>query len=83
MVKSALDFKQAQHKLGLSDSELGAILNTNLKTIRLWKSEHSDRSPNPVACRVMEWMLAGFRPPQWPKNKNKPMPQDPTQKELQ
>ena len=62
-------FKEARYELGLSQSQLGKILDTNPTTIRKWEadSERSTaRSPNPVACQVMRWMLAGFRPPEWP-----------------
>ncbi len=60
------EFKQARHSLGLSASELGRVLNTDPRTIRKWEHEDGTRPPNPVACRAMEWMLAGWRPPQWP-----------------
>lgn len=66
------EFKHAQRRLGLSDPELGRILDTNETTIRKWKaSEHAStgRGPNPIACQVMRWMLAGFRPPEWPSGK--------------
>ncbi len=65
---TADEFKEARHKLGLSLSELGAILNTDPRTIRKWEALHgnSSRNPNPVASQVMRWLLAGFRPPEWP-----------------
>jgi len=25
------------------------------------------RPPNPIACRVLDWMLRGWRPPEWPE----------------
>lgn len=61
-------FKEARHKLGLSASQLGAILNTDPRTIRKWEAEDvaSARPPNPIACRVLEWMVAGYRPPEFP-----------------
>ncbi len=61
------EFKAARHKLGLSASQLGAILNTDPRTIRKWEHEDDTRPPNPIACRVLEWMLAGYRPPEFPK----------------
>lgn len=66
------DFKAARRKLGLTQAELGHILDTNPSTIRRWEMPEDNataRPPNPVAARVMGWMLAGFRPPQWPQGK--------------
>ena len=62
-------FKEARQSLGLSQYQLGEVLNTNPSTIRKWEmagDQSTRRSPNPVACRVMRWMLAGFRPPEFP-----------------
>jgi DNA-binding transcriptional regulator YiaG len=61
-------FKAKRHNLGLSAAELGSILNTDPRTIRRWEDEDSasGRPPNPIACRVLEWLLAGYRPPEWP-----------------
>lgn len=61
-------FKQARNKLGLSAKQLGTILNTDPRTIRRWEDESGTRPPNPVACRVMEWLLTGWRPPEYPEN---------------
>lgn len=63
------EFKEARINLGLSQSQLGAILNTNPTTIRKWEADadrSTARNPNPVACQVMRWMLAGWRPPEFP-----------------
>lgn len=57
-------FKEARHKLGLSVSQLGAILDTEPRTIRRW--EDGSRSPNPVAVQVMRWMMQRGRPREWP-----------------
>ena len=62
------EFKEARQTLGLSQTELGRILDTNDVTVRRWEMPpggKNARSPNPVACQVMRWMLAGFRPPEW------------------
>jgi len=59
-------FKQARNSLGLSSSQLGLILNTDKRTIRKWESEGDTRPVNPIAMRVVQWMLDGYRPPQWP-----------------
>lgn len=59
-------FKEARRKLGLSAAELGAILDTDPRTIRRWESADDPRPVNPIAARVVEWMLVGWRPPEWP-----------------
>ncbi len=62
------DFKAARTRLGLSASQLATILATDLRTLRRWESVDGTnaRPPNPIACRVVEWLLAGYRPPEWP-----------------
>lgn len=63
------EFKAARHTLGLSASELGRILDTDPRTIRRWEAgtvTGTARPVNPVAAQVMRWMLAGFRPPEFP-----------------
>jgi DNA-binding XRE family transcriptional regulator len=65
---SPSEFKAARRKLGLSASQLGSILNTDPRTIRKWEDESGTRPPNPIACRVVEWMLNGYRPPEFPKS---------------
>lgn len=63
------EFKEARRKLGLTQSQLGEILDTAPQTIRKWEmpdSARSRRSVNPVAARVMQWMLASGRPSEWP-----------------
>ncbi len=62
-----LQFKEARRKLRLSASQLGTILNTDPRTIRKWEDESGTRPPNPIACRVVEWLLAGYRPPEFPE----------------
>ena len=63
------EFRAARRKLGLTQAQLGAILDTAPQTIRKWEMDESRstaRCVNPVAARAMRWMLEGFRPPQWP-----------------
>lgn len=57
------EFKDARNALGLSARQLGGILGVNPRTIRRWEDARGDRPPNPIAARVIEWMLAGFVPP--------------------
>lgn len=64
------EFKEARRKLGLSQNQLGEILDTNPATIRKWEAEEdraTSRAPNPVASQAMRWFLSGFRPPGWPQ----------------
>lgn len=56
------EFKEAQRKLGLSDAKLARVLNCDSRTVRRWKS--GERHPNPVAARVMTWLIDGFEPPE-------------------
>lgn len=63
------EFKEARRKLGLSQRQLGILLDTNPVTIRKWETNaenSSSRKPNPVASKVMKWLLDGFRPPEFP-----------------
>lgn len=64
------EFKKARVALHLSHAKLGRILNTDPRTVRYWEDASGKRPPNPIACRVMEWMLAGYRPPEWPTRKH-------------
>ncbi|MGO8211853.1 helix-turn-helix domain-containing protein [Rhizobium ruizarguesonis] len=67
---NAKDFRQARASLGLSASQMANILNVDPRTVRKWESDDGTRPPNAVAIRVVEWMLSGYRPPQWPGDKN-------------
>ncbi|MFO1071112.1 MAG: helix-turn-helix domain-containing protein [Geminicoccaceae bacterium] len=63
------EFKRARQALGLTQSELGAVLDTAPQTIRKWEmagDRSTARSVNPVAAQAMRWFLDGFRPPEWP-----------------
>lgn len=63
------EFKEARRKLGLTQSQLGLILDTAPQTIRKWEmpaGRSTARSVNPVAAQAMRWFLAGFRPGGWP-----------------
>ena len=67
MVTTSQEFKAAREKLGLSVNDLSFIIDTNPRTIIKWETDSDVRSPNPVACRIMEWMLGGYYPPEWHK----------------
>lgn len=63
------EFKAARRKLGLTQSELGRVLDTAPQTIRKWEmppENSTARGVNPIAARVMRWLLDGFRPPEFP-----------------
>ena len=59
------EFKLARQSLGLSAARLGRIMNTDPRTVRRWESEGDPRPVNPIAARVMRWLLDGWRPPEW------------------
>lgn len=59
------EFKQARKALGLTQLELSRILDVCPTAIRKWEApegSRTSRKPNPTACQVMRWMLAGMRP---------------------
>ena len=64
-----IEFKRARDKLGLTQDGLAHILGTTGNTVARWEanpeSAKNARDPNPIACRVLQWMLDGWRPPEW------------------
>lgn len=63
------EFKETRRKLGLTLSQLAEILDVDARTIRKWEATHgaNQRAPNPVAAKVMGWMMAEGRPAEWPE----------------
>lgn len=64
------EFKAARLQLGLSIKQLSAILGTTPQSITKWEAPPSASTAskvNPIAAQVLRWMLAGFRPPEWPE----------------
>lgn len=62
-------FRAGRLRLGLSVKQMAEILDTNASTIARWEAPESASTMtplNPTAARVMQWLLDGFRPPQWP-----------------
>ena len=57
-------FKHNRRALGLSQASLASILNVNPRTVRRWEEDDGTRPPNPIACRVLMWMLNGYQPPE-------------------
>lgn len=66
-------FKAARQRLELTAAALAHILAVETRTVQSWEAETGSRrrGPPPTACRVMEWMLAGYRPPEWPAPKSR------------
>jgi transcriptional regulator with XRE-family HTH domain len=66
------EFKKARKLLGLTQGELAIVLNRDPSTIRRYEM-NSDQSTktrvDPTVARAINWMVAGFRPPEWPKSK--------------
>ena len=65
-------FKAAREYLGLTQRTLGGLLGVDQRTIRRWEQPPEDKSgrpPNPVAARVMEWLIGTMPPPQLPLRK--------------
>ena len=61
------EFRDGRIKLGLTQVHMARILSTAPTTIRKWEADDSLSTSckvNPIAARVMEWMLDGFEPPQ-------------------
>ncbi|RYH04143.1 hypothetical protein EU805_01870 [Salipiger sp. IMCC34102] len=64
---SPSEFKAARIALRLTQGDLATILGVDGRTVRRWEAEDGSRPPNPIAARVLEWMKAGYRPPEWPE----------------
>jgi len=65
-------FKAARRRLGLTGAELAHILGISAQTVRKYEmpaDASTARGVNPIAARVVGWLLAGWRPPEWPKGK--------------
>jgi DNA-binding XRE family transcriptional regulator len=58
-------FREARATLGLKREQLSAILQVHAETIEKWETDGARGAPS-VAGEVMQWMLDGFRPPDWP-----------------
>lgn len=63
-------FRRARADLGLTQEQLAGILGIDRKTVQRYEAAPEtrfSRPVNPIAARVMSWLMAGFRPPQWPR----------------
>lgn len=65
--------RSARHQLGLSQAELGRLLDTDGQTVRRMESPpetSKHRRPAPRMVRLLEAYLAGYRPADWPTRKD-------------
>lgn len=61
------EFRQKREALGLTISDLGHIIDVRQDTIRKWEGGRAKHGPHPTSCRVLDWMIAGYRPREWPQ----------------
>lgn len=62
--------KAARRALGLTQSQMGAMLDTDAGTIRKMELPPDRSQHRPVAVRMARLIrayLGGYRPPDWPK----------------
>lgn len=63
------EFKQARRELGLTQSQLARLLDSDESAIRKTESRpdaSQHRAPAPRMVRLMRAYLAGYRPDDWP-----------------
>jgi DNA-binding transcriptional regulator YiaG len=61
--------KEARRKLGLTQSQLAAILDTDPRAVRAMESDPATskhRKPAPRMMRLLTAYLSGYRPDDWP-----------------
>lgn len=66
------EFKKIRVGLGLTQGQLGSIQDRNPLSIRRWEMSADQKSRtkvDPTVAKVMIWMAAEFRPPEWPTPK--------------
>lgn len=66
------EIKQARRKLGLTQAELAHVLGLSPVTLRRYEMHpdtNSARPVHPTVARALRWLLAGYRPPEWPTGK--------------
>lgn len=63
------EIKQARHALGLTQSKLAKVLDTDPRAVRAMESDPSTskhRKPAPRMVRLLDAYMAGYRPDDWP-----------------
>lgn len=66
---TSADFKEAREILGLTQAQLGRLLDTDGQSIRrieMPESASTHRRPAPRMVRLIQAYLAGYRPNDWP-----------------
>ena len=61
--------KEARRKLGLTQSQLAAMLDTDPRAVRAMESDPATskhRTPAPRMVRLLTAYLRGYRPDDWP-----------------
>jgi DNA-binding transcriptional regulator YiaG len=58
------EFRRNRETLGLSQAQLADVFGVGKRTVGYW--EDGSRPVNGVAVKMMEWLLTGDRPPQYP-----------------
>lgn len=65
----ANEIKQARQELGLTQSELGRLLDTDGQSVRrmeMHESASTSRKPPPRLVRLLRAYMDGYRPSDWP-----------------
>lgn len=67
------EIKAARLSLGLTAAQVAHIMDVDVATVQAYEAPPGSasapkRGVNKTAARVMGWLLAGFRPPQWPQD---------------
>ena len=63
------EFKEARQKLGLTQSQMANVLDSDARAIRAIESDpetSKHRRPAPRMARLIKAYLSGYRPPDWP-----------------
>jgi predicted transcriptional regulator len=64
------EIKQTRNDLGLTQSELGQMLDTDGLSIRrmeMHESASTSRKPPPRMVRLLKAYASGYRPTDWPR----------------
>lgn len=63
------EFRAARRRLGLSGSQMAAVLgvsHTQVRRMEMQPGRESHRPVNDTTAKLVEAYLAGYRPPDWP-----------------
>lgn len=62
---TAAELRQARANLGLTQSQMAAMLGRKLRNYQQW--EWGERKVDPAAARLIAAYVKGYRPQDWPK----------------